>query len=166
MVQSPDPYMRAYFHALVDTPGVAAGNNFLSVFNPVGSSKTVIALNLFVSCFATSSATSPNSLNAYRISAASGGTLIAASTVNRFITADSDPVCIVRTGNPTVTTVGLVLIGISPVISVGSGQSSSTASPPPGASFVMIPGEGIAISTPAGDSDQIWNISLVWGERP
>jgi len=166
MVQSPDPYMKVYFHALVDTPGVVAANNFMSVFNPVGSNRVVIVLQLYVNCYSTNAATSPNSLTAYRTSATSGGTLIAASTVNRFITAETDPVCVVRTANPAATTVGLVLVGVPPVISTGSGSGASATSPSPGASFVMIPGEGIVVGTAAGDTDQTWNISLVWGERP
>jgi len=166
LVKSPDPYMNVYFHALVDTAGVIAANNFMSIFNPVGSNKAVISLQLYVTCHATTSATAPNSLVAYRISAHSGGTLVAASTVNRFVSAAPDPVTTVRVGNPAVTTTGLVLVGIPPVISIGTGSSSTVASPPPGASFVLIPGEGLAFSTPAGDTDQIWNISTVWGERP
>lgn len=154
-----------YFHAVVKAPGVAgASNQFLSVFNPAGSGRVCIALGFSCESYALSPSTSPEPLQVFRTTGASGGTLIAASSVNRFDPAHPNPVSVVRVGGPAVTTTGLSMLGISPVVSTGTGANGQTVAPTPGASFVMYPGTGITFGTADGDADQIWNMQFVWGE--
>lgn len=153
-----------YLFVLYDTLGVVLANNFISIFNPVGSGRAFTGLQLIVSSYSPGNTAVAKSLLTKRITAASGGTLVSASTIPRFRTDFPDPVTQIRTGNPTVTTTGLVLSAISPVISLGAGESGNTLAPPPGASFIHKPGEGAVIYTEAGDIDQMWNITIVWTE--
>lgn len=162
---SVDPsWTGVYFHALVDSPGVVASTNYLSVFNPVGSGKIAIALGFITGSYSTASVTNVQSLTAFRISAASVGTQIAASAVNRFLTSFPNPSSEVRVANPTVTTTSSKMIGIVPVIGTGA-QTGTTVTPTPGASFVFLPGEGIVFNIPQGDTDQLWNMQYIWAEK-
>lgn len=155
-----------YLHGMSDVPGVAAANNFLSIFNPAASGKTVIFYNLILTPWATGAATVTTSLNIFRTTAASGGTLIAASAVNRFLTTDPNPVAQVRVGNPTVTAVGTTLLGLPPAVTtVGAGVGAgNSVAVPPGAGFICLPGEGVVYTTSVGDVDQLWNINVTWAE--
>lgn len=155
-----------YQHALSDIPGVVAANNFMTVYNPPGSGKVMFALQLNVSSYSVGATSVANSLEAFRItSAPTGGTLVAASSVARFNTLHPDPASVVRIGNPSATPSGELLVGFPPIISVGTGESASSSfSPPGGASFFSLPGQGLVFRTEAGDVDQRWNIDFVWGE--
>jgi hypothetical protein len=160
----PENYL-FYFHTIFDTPGVVAANTFMSVLNPVGSGKNVIFFQAEIASYSVGVTATANSLTANRISAASGGTLITAGNVNRFVTAWANPVAVVRVNNPTVTTVGLPLNAWVPPITdkAGAGATAYTSTPP-GAGFVCLPGEGISFSTAAGDVDQVWKINVIWAE--
>jgi hypothetical protein len=155
-----------YLHGMADVPGVVAANNFLSLFNPVGSGKTTIFYQVILTP-GTSGATSvTSSMNIFRTTAASAGTLIAASAVNRFLTADPNPVVQVRVGNPTVTTAGTTLLGLPPAtnaVGVGGGMSANVAVPS-GAGFICQPGEGVVYTTASGNVNQLWNINVTWAE--
>ena len=155
-----------YLHGMSDVPGVAAANNFLSLFNPVGSGKTVILYQLILTPWATAGTSVATSMNIFRTTAASGGTLIAPSAVNRFLTTDSNPVMQVRTTNPTVTATGTTLLGLPPAITgAGAGVGAeASVSIPSGAGFVCLPGEGVVYSTAAGSVNQLWNINVTWAE--
>lgn len=158
--------LRAYFHALIGAPGVVGPNEFFSLFNPVGSGQALIVAGVTVSSFAGSTASTLQQMIVYRTTASSGGTLIGASSVNRFDPLHPNPVGQVRVDNPTVTRSGLALISFPPPITLGSGGNGSTISPPPGASFVIYPGTGVSFGMANGDTDQIWNIQLIWIEVP
>ena len=155
-----------YFQTLVDIPGVVAANNFLSIFNPLGSGKNITAYQVSVNPWAAAATTTDVSMNVFRTTAGSAGTLVAASAVNRLLTTSPNPVAEVRTGNPTTTNTGTTLIGFPPAItSAGSGISASgSVNSIPGASFTMLPGQGIVFSTASGDVDQRWNIQFIWAE--
>lgn len=155
-----------YFHANVDDPGTTGSNNYLSVFNPVGSGKVAIALGFSASSYSLNSVTTPSSLRAFRTSAASAGTLVAAANVNRFATGFSNPVCEVRTGNPTTTNTNGTnpMIGIPMVVGTGA-QNGEFVAPTPGASFIFQPGEGIVFNVPTGDTDVRWDLQYIWAEK-
>lgn len=161
------PGQNFYFHALVDLPGVVAANNYLSFFNPVGSGKISIAYQATVLPWAGGATSADASMTVTRTTAASAGTLVAASAVNRLVTTTPNPVTEVRTGNPTVTTTGTPLIGFPPAITAAAAGVSSSAITvsPPGAGFVMLPGQGIVFSAALGDTDQRWDIQFIWAEQ-
>ncbi len=104
-------------------------------------------------------------MNIFRTSAASAGTQIAAANIGKFLTTDPNAVAEVRTGNPTVTTVGTSVQVFAPPISVGVGTGTTgSATTPPGAGAIALPGQGVVFNTSAGDVDQVWNIGIVWAE--
>lgn len=166
IIEGIDPTWEIYLASVSDAPGVVAANNFLSVFNPVGSGKHIIGLGAVVSTYAVASASSANSMLAYRTTAASGGTQITAANVSRYDTTVANPVAEVRTGNPTVTTSGGALIGFGPPIATGAGGGGVASPAITGATFIMHPGQGLVFATAAGDVNQRWNIQFTWSEYP
>jgi len=157
-----------YGYGVFDAPGVVAANNFLSLFNPVGSGKLLTVYRLTVYPFAGGATTATASLQATRITAASAGSLIAANTVSKFSTMAANPVAEVRTTNPTVTTVGNPITVVPPAITAAAAGISAAVQvqPPSGAAFVCQPGEGVVARTPSGNVNQLWSIFVTWGESP
>jgi hypothetical protein len=154
-----------YFHTVRDAPGSVARKNFLSVFNPANSGRAVVFVVSEVRSYAVGEASVASSLTAFRTTAASGGTLIAASDVSRLVTIHPNPVAVVRENNPTTTDIGLNLNAFPPPISTGAGASQAGASQAPsGGAFTCLPGEGLVATTLAGDTDQRWDITLTWFE--
>jgi hypothetical protein len=156
-----------YVYSINDVPGVAAANNFLSVFNPLTSGKTVIFYLSNTVAWAGAATTATVSMRVLRTTAASGGSLVTASAVAKFVSASPSASAEVRTGNPTATLASVNdLLGTPPAItSAGAGVSASAVSSTPGgASFVCVPGEGIVWRTASGDVDQLWNFQVVWAE--
>ena len=156
-----------YFHAIVDSPGTTTSNNYISVLNPSGSGKLAIALGFIATNYATGTVTGAQSMKVFRTSAHSGGTDIAAASVNRFLSAFPNPVAQVKVGNPTVTTTNGTnpMLGIAPALG-GGAQAPETVAPTPGASFTFLPGEGIVFQVSAGSTNQLWNMQYIWAERP
>src|SRR5690349_7683475 len=111
-----------YFHALVDAPGTTASNNYISVLNPTGSGKLAIALGFIAVNYSTTTVTGAQSMKVFRTSAHSGGTDIAASSVNRFLSAFPNPVAQVKVGNPsaTITNSTNPMLGIAPALGGGA----------------------------------------------
>ncbi len=146
-------------------PGVVAANNYLSLFNPVGSGKVLSFGSAFISCVAATGSTVTDPMQGFRITAASAGTLQAANTIAKFVTSDAAPVAEIRVGNPTVTT-GAQLFNSPPAISATTGSTNVHVIPVPGglAPFTLVEGEGIVLRTAVGDTDQRWNLSIVWSE--
>lgn len=161
---APENY-QFYFYSLIDAPGVVAANNFMSIFNPVGSGKTISFFAIAVDSFASGASSTAVSLKVDRISAASGGTLANATDINKLVTIEPNSVASLRTSNPTVTKVGTSLYSWPPPLSTGSGVGSTTTSvPPPGEGFFILPGEGINFSTSSGNTSQVWTIKATWAE--
>jgi hypothetical protein len=155
---------RIYQAALVDDPGVVAANNYLSLFNPIGSGKTLAPLGFVLDSHSTAATTAIASMTIFRTNAASAGTQYAANTITRFVPSDPDPVAEVRVLNPTVTTTGRVLIGIAPSIFPGGGGSNPAFITPSGGLPTIPAGTGIVFGTAGGDTDQRWNLQLTWIE--
>lgn len=155
-----------YVHSLVDTPGVAgSANTYMSFQNPVGSGVVAGALLFDTTAYSVGAAAVAESLEIYRISAASGGTQITAADVHRFNTLHQNPAVEVRVGNPTVTTVGTPLRGVAPPITTGiGGNLSFFTAVPSGTSFLFYPGQGICFRTSDGDADVRWNLTYIWAE--
>lgn len=156
-----------YVYSLTDVPGVVAANTFVSFFNPAGSGKAFAALQVLIQPYATGATSVDASFALFRTTAASGGTLVSASTINKFDPAHPNPVTQVRIGNPTVTTSGLVIGSTAPAVTAGFGNNAPlTVQAAQGAALIAYPGTGIAFQTSAGDVDQRWNFSLFWTEVP
>lgn len=165
-LEGADPsYLGVYLAAVHDIPATVAAQRFLSLFNPSGSGRVLVVLGVTVQDYSVNSVTASTSMEVWRASAASAGTLQAAANVNRFLTTFPNPSAEVRTANPTVTLSGTdALVGFAP--SLGSGaQSPNAASPTPGASFVILPGQGVVFVQNAGDVDERWNVQIIWAEK-
>lgn len=156
----------AYTTLIHDAPGVALANNFLSVFNPVGSGKTLIFVQFVAFAYSTGAATATDNMLIFRTTAASGGTLVPASEINKLSTSTANSVAEVRTGNPTTTNLARPFIAVPPMISTG-GQGATGNSiniVPGGVPFLVEPGEGVVMRTAAGDVDQRWTLGTMWSE--
>lgn len=162
---APNPAVaKTFVFSLGNITGVAAANNFLSLFNPVGSGKSVFFGAAYISSEAVAASTNSEPMNLFRITSATGGTLQAASAIGKFQTTMADPTAEVRIGNPTVT-VGAQLSNTSPPVgnqvTVPIHVVTVPAVAPP---FILAPGEGIVFRALNGDTDQRWNLSIVWSE--
>lgn len=170
-IATPDDigHLSAYIFNLTDEPGSATSKNFLSLFNPSDSGMLVLIHSIEVECFATSTTSSVNSMCVYRTTAASGGTLAAASGVNRFSTDMPDPAGQVRYGSPTVTIdpvfSRVVASWAPPVGGSGQGSSPTVHADTPSKHFTCLPGQGIAFNVSAGDTNNRWKINVVWEEQ-
>lgn len=154
-----------YFHTIIDVPGVVAANNFMSVFNPSGSGKTMAFFSVTVNSYAIGVSATATSLVVDRITAASGGTQVTASNINRLLTSWSNPVTELRTGNPAATKTGPTLFSWPPPLAAGAGgEATAYSTPPPGQGFICAPGQGIVFSTAAGNTNQVWSINVNWAE--
>lgn len=154
-----------YVFCQEDVPGVAAANNYASVFNPIGSGKNLLFFIASVSATTAGGSAVTAPMRGYRVTAASGGTLQAASTVAKFQSVQANPVAEVRLGNPTVT-LGAPIFNAPPAISatVSTTSSHTTSLIPPLGAFICVPGEGVVLRTTTSDVDLRWNFAIVWGE--
>lgn len=147
--------------------GVVAANNFLSIFNPVGSGKTITLARFICYPYATAAATPTDNMQVWRTTAASVGTLLAAANIGKFDTTQPNSIAEVRTGNPTTTLLGTVpVLSVPPAVTSAAGGVSSTTNinPPTGVLFTCRPGEGIVARTPAGSVGQVWSLGFAWFE--
>lgn len=158
----------AYIFSAAEQSGVVAANNFLTLFNPIGSGKTLTFSGASISSFIVGdTATSILSMRGYRITTATGGTLQAASATAKFSTTMADPAAEVRIGNPSVT-LGACVFNSPPFVGAAKGSVPTVHQvtvPAIDGPFNLVPGEGIVLRTEAGDVDTRWNLSVAWGER-
>lgn len=159
------PFGAVYNYTIIDTPGVVATNNFLSVFNPTTSLKTLALLSLAIESYSIGSSGTANSMAGYRTSAASGGTLD--TVITKYDTREPTSQVEVRVDNPTVTlTTGLPVAPVGPPLSNGAGGAVTAAFTPASSAALAVahPGEGIVFRTLAGNTNQMWNITVTWLE--
>jgi hypothetical protein len=166
-VTSKDPFLDGiYVFSNGSVPGVVAANNFLSLFNPIGSGTSIAWSGCFVSsAIGTGTSTVADPMRGYRITTASAGTLQPDSAVCKFVNTYPNPLAEIRTGNPTCTLDGAIF-NTPPAISatVGSTAVHSVGNPGGLGVFLLSEGEGIVLRTDVGDTDMRWNLSVVWGE--
>lgn len=155
----------SYDFSIGNTPGVVAANNFMTLFNPVASGRNVLFGGAFISSAAAGATSTAEPMRGFRITTATGGALQAVADIAKFNTASPNPVAEVRTGNPSVT-LGAAIFNSPPTISasVGSTAVHAVAVPPAAGPFILAQGEGVVLRTSAGDTDQSWNLSIVWVE--
>lgn len=163
-VEALPPGGRVYQYAQVAEPGTAAAKNFFSHFNPVGSGKLMFPLGIVIQSFSASNTSVANPLTLFRTSADSGGTLVAASSITRWIPSDPDPSGTIRNNNPAATTTGLALIGIAPYLGSGGGGTVPALVAPFSVAPLIPPGTGILFRQTAGETAQLWNIQYTWME--
>lgn len=166
VTQTKDPTITGvYVFSADEIPGVLAANNYLSIFNPIGSGKNVVFAGAFISATTAGTTTTTSPMRGYRATLISGGVLQADSASAKFISANPDPVAEIRTGNPAATLDG-ALFNSPPPLSATQGGTAVHAVPVPGGTgpFLLVPGEGIVMRQAIGDVDIRWNLSIVWAE--
>lgn len=165
-----DPVLSGvYIFSVAVQPGVVAANNFVTLMNPVGNAKVVFFGGAFFSSYGTGTVTATDPMRGYRISSSSGGVAATAADIGKVDTLMPNATAELRTGNPTTSALGAALFNSPPPLGTGGivPQFVHQVDLPPGAGpFTLRPGEGITLRTAAGDVDQFWNITLVWGEGP
>lgn len=167
VILSPNPQIDGtYILSIANIPGTAAPQTFITLFNPIGSGKSMVVGGMFISTTATAGTSATQPTRIHRISAApTGGTVVAASDIFKFNTANPNPVAELRINNPTVTLLAPASNTPPPVtIGAGGGQFVHEVDPPTGTTVIVAPGEGVAVNNSAGDTAQRWNISLAWAE--
>jgi|SRR5678816_4273645 len=153
-----------YGYLMTDAPGVVAANVFVSAFNPVGSGKVMTLIGATISSYVTSGgASSRISLVGSRITAASGGSLQAASAITKFKSSYANSIAEVRIGNPTIT-LGNGIIAFPPPVGANTAYINDRITASPGAGITLAPGEGVAFRTSAGEITQTFNIAFSWVE--
>jgi hypothetical protein len=160
-LEAPKP-QGVYLHSIAGVQGTVAPQTFITLFNPVGSGKNITLATAAISYSNTMPATDPAPLRGWRISAASGGTLIAAASIAKFNTLYPNSVAQVRIADPAVTLTQALFNSPAPIDNRSS--SVHTVDVPAGAAFIMRPGEGIALRRETGVTSTFWNITLVWAE--
>lgn len=155
-----------YTYSLVDVAGVVLANNFLSVLNPTTSAVVHVPLEVGFTSYTSTTAQVIGSLCLYRVTTASGGTLVTATDVIKFQSTYPTQRAELRTGNPTVTRVNNTpVLFKSPVISTGGGNSGTvTVQEPSNTAFTLAPGEGVVFNTAAGATGQTWSMAYSWLE--
>ena len=151
-----------YLHSIAAVPGMVAEQTFITLMNPVGSGRVMTLGTIALSYSNTSPATVVDPVRGWRISAHSGGSLVAASGIGKFSTTMPNATAEVRVDNPTITKVYPVFNSPPPIDNRSS--NVHTVEIPPGATFLMRPGEGIAINKLSGTTSATWNITIVWAE--
>ena len=158
--------INTYSYTMIDVPGVVATNNFVSILNPVNSTRVIAFINLIVSAYATTTSQTGSSLGVYKASGISGGT-VDSSNIARFNTALATSVAEIRIGNPTLTRNKQVLY-CPPPISSGAGVTTSPTelvSPVTATNTILLyPGEALCATTLSGNVNQLWNINFAWVE--
>lgn len=154
----------AYAFSLERQFELAAGKNFLTLFNPTSSTRPITLTAFFASSLAeVSGVTYP--LRGYRISAEpTGGTLHGVDEICKFDTALKNPVLVVRSGNPSCTPQAALFS--SPVAQQPHDFTSvHEIDAPPGFNpFLIRPGEGLVFRQGFGVTSNMWNISAIWRE--
>lgn len=153
--------------------GVVTSNTFMTIFNPVSSTRVIIIGGVFISTSNSGSSGTTNPMRGWRFyGQPTGGTLEVStgvsSVVTKLVNAYPDPVAELRINNPTVTLATAIFNTPSAVTNgVGGGTFVHQVEvPPAGGPFVLLPNEGIAINNAGGTANQVWNISIVWAEAP
>lgn len=161
-----DPTIKGvYSFALPDAPGVVAANNFMTLFNPLGSGKNLAFSYYQASSYTAATPVVTASMGMYRVTTATAGTDSSASIV-KLVTAYPSPVAVVRTGNPSAT-IGALLNTISPPLGAGSftsGDAIAVNATSTTNTLVLVPGEGVVFRTTSGDVTQRWNLTIAWAE--
>jgi hypothetical protein len=155
----------SYVFSMAGIAGVAADNNYVTLENPVGSTKTVVILGTFISGVVTAASSVINALRGNRAGVVTGGSAVAASSIAKPVSTMPDPVGVIRTGNPTLTRAAQIF-SYPAMTSAGADRAAPFAvnfAAVPGG-FQLAPGESLAINSANGDTNVRWNISVLWGE--
>jgi len=154
---------------LATTPMISgsttAGYCYASIFNPAGSGRLIAIKKLRPLCFAAAAAVYI-AFTTYRITAASGGTLLAATDIaKKDTTLDANPVAQIRHTGVTVTTAQRVISFTSPGAAGYVHFLAGMLEFKEGEEIILREGEGLAVvQEAAGDADFRVFLFVEWDE--
>lgn len=158
----------AYLFSVEDQAGVVASNTFLTIFNPVGSTRNYATTASYLSCVATGATSAVKTMRAYRIAAApTGGTVQGAAAICKVQNTYRDTNAVIRVGPGISAVLGAPFSATPPPVTTGAGGSQFVhpiALPAQAPAFLLAPGEGVAFNTAAGTVNQSWSITIAWAE--
>lgn len=153
-----------YLFSMGNHPGFVEPHNFITIYNPVGSNRTIIFAGAYLSSGTTGAATTAVPMRGYRISNPSGGTIETDITKLNNSYPDHFAQIIHDVATATIETP----IFNSPSPRAQGAQSVGTVHdvelPPGSPPFTLFPGEGAMLRTESGETTQSWNITVVWAE--
>jgi hypothetical protein len=154
-----------YVFSLQRQAGLAAGKNFISLYNPLTSGKTM-SMGAFFSSNISVQAGPPYPLRGYRISVEpTGGTLHATSEICAFDNQIFSPAAVIRSNDPTISAFGPSIYNAPPATQANTVQQTQQTDAPPGFNpFLIRPGEGVVMRQDVGSTGSYWNVSIVWRE--
>lgn len=156
-----------YVYSRAQTPGVVGPNNFLALFNPLGSGRSITVAGVFISSTIVGDIVATvDPMRGWLATLISGGTLEAVGTIGKVRSTMPNPVGQVYINNPAAT-LGASWFNSPPVLGVAKQASPFVHQIPAavaGGSITLLPGEGTVIRTESGDVDQRWNVSIAWSE--
>lgn len=163
-----NPVLKAgYVYSRAQTAGVVAANNFLALYNPVGSGRTITVAGVFVNSIVVGDITpTVDPLRGWIATGISGGTLEAVSTIGKVRSTMPAPVGQIFINNPAAT-LGAAWFNSPPILAAAKTSSSFIHQIPTaiaGLPLTFLPGEGTVLRTESGDVDQRWNLSIAWNE--
>lgn len=148
----------------------AANEKYDTFFNPSGSGKTAVIKRLGILVNNDAAATANQALSIRRISAASGGTQMAAADVPKKHTGTGNTAMELRYNNVTATLSGSAtdarLLGVTAPNNVGQLMGANQIIFGSNEKLVLKPGEGITLySEAAGDVDNYVKLLIEWDEE-
>ena len=156
-----------YVYNLSYLAGVAAANNYISVFNPLLSGKTFVLSTVTVSSGAPGATAGLEPMRVLRTTTATLGTLVVNATdVCKFRSSSPASAAEIRIGGPTCT-LGPLIWSAPPVTDnqIDPTTTNTFIFPTTLGEFALAPGEGVVLRTEVADTDQRWNLTIAWGER-
>jgi hypothetical protein len=155
-----------YLFSMGNIAGVVETNIYVALTNPAGSNRTIAFAGAYISSGTTGAAVSAIPLRGRRVTGVSGGTLVSASEITKLSFAYPSPFAEVRIDNPTATIGSAIFSSPAPRAqgATSFGTVHDVELPPGSPQFLLLPGEGAALRTTAGEVTQSWNITLVWAE--
>lgn len=151
-----------YLHSEAEIQGTVADHNFMTLMNPLNSGRNMALSTVAISYSNTNPSVEPAPMRGWRISAASGGTLQTVSDMVKFSSLMPDATAEVRVEPTSVTYVAPVFNSPAPIDNRSS--NVHTVDIPPGATFLLRPGEGFGLRKEAGVTSAFWNLTVVWAE--
>lgn len=153
-----------YIFSLAKVTNSITPHNYLALFNPVNSSKTIYFISAKISSTLLTSSSVTDPLRGLRISSFSGGTVQSSSSVSKVRTQFPDPTAQVVTGNPTCT-LGSPFFNVPSPIRDKGAEFYSVDFLSDSVGFTLEPGEGLVVRCLVGiGSAATWNFDIRWGE--
>lgn len=155
-----------YAFTLNDALGVATANNYMVLWNPLGSGRNIFPFTSRVSSYISSgSNTSNHSLQIMRVTALTGGTIQSVSAIAKAVTTYPNPAAQIITGNPTATTGGTIsAVNLATNATGGATSGGLVSGPTGGGPLIIAPGEGVAWFSAGTSTSVNINTDIFWGE--